>query len=173
MAIATQRAGKRVVLVVSAMSGETNRLLALAHDIAKVPDAREMDAIAATGEQVSAALTAMAIHAEVAPSQQSHVAMVPNMRFWNVNGYSDVAPNFDLAYQFDSGAKWKPYLGGGVGLNFVHNKSTDHTNTDPGVNMLGGVRFPGEGNHYFVEGRFTASDVNQVAVLTGITFHAR
>jgi aspartate kinase len=46
------------------MSGETNRLLALAHDIAKVPDAREMDAIAATGEQVSAALTSMAIHAE-------------------------------------------------------------------------------------------------------------
>ena len=63
-AIATQKAGHRVVLIVSAMSGETNRLLALAHDVAKVPDAREMDAIAATGEQVSAALTAMAIQAE-------------------------------------------------------------------------------------------------------------
>ena len=46
------------------MSGETNRLLGLAHEIAKVPDAREMDALAATGEQVSAALTSMAIHAE-------------------------------------------------------------------------------------------------------------
>jgi aspartate kinase len=63
-ALATQRAGNRVVLVVSAMSGETNRLLALAHEIAKVPDAREMDAIASTGEQVSAALVSMAIHAE-------------------------------------------------------------------------------------------------------------
>ncbi|HEY1691922.1 MAG TPA: aspartate kinase [Polyangiaceae bacterium] len=63
-ALATQKAGHRVVLIVSAMSGETNRLLALAHDVAKVPDAREMDAIAATGEQVSAALTAMAIQAE-------------------------------------------------------------------------------------------------------------
>jgi aspartate kinase len=63
-AIATQKAGHKVVLIVSAMSGETNRLLALAHDVAKVPDAREMDAIAATGEQVSAALTAMAIQAE-------------------------------------------------------------------------------------------------------------
>jgi aspartate kinase len=63
-AIAAQRAGNRVVLIVSAMSGETNRLLGLAHDVAKVPDAREMDALAATGEQVSAALTAMAIHAE-------------------------------------------------------------------------------------------------------------
>jgi aspartate kinase len=63
-ALAAQRAGNRVVLIVSAMSGETNRLLGLAHDVAKVPDAREMDAIAATGEQVSAALTAMAIQAE-------------------------------------------------------------------------------------------------------------
>ena len=63
-AIATQKAGHRVVLIVSAMSGETNRLLALAHDVSKVPDAREMDAIAATGEQVSAALTAMAIQSE-------------------------------------------------------------------------------------------------------------
>ena len=63
-AVATQRAGNRVVLVVSAMSGETNRLLALAHQVTSVPDAREMDALAATGEQVAAALTAIAVHAE-------------------------------------------------------------------------------------------------------------
>jgi aspartate kinase len=62
-ALATQQAGHRVVLIVSAMSGETNRLLGLAHDVAPIPDAREMDALAATGEQVSAALTAMAIQA--------------------------------------------------------------------------------------------------------------
>jgi aspartate kinase len=63
-AVASQRAGNRVVLVVSAMSGETNRLLALAHEVAPIPDAREMDALAATGEQVAAALTAIAIQAE-------------------------------------------------------------------------------------------------------------
>ncbi len=62
--IATQKAGNHVVVIVSAMSGETNRLLALAHEVTKVPEAREMDAIAATGEQVSAALTAMAIQNE-------------------------------------------------------------------------------------------------------------
>ncbi len=62
--IATQKAGNDVVVIVSAMSGETNRLLALAHEVTKVPEAREMDAIAATGEQVSAALTAMAIQNE-------------------------------------------------------------------------------------------------------------
>jgi aspartate kinase len=63
-ALATQRRGHQVVVVVSAMSGETNRLLALAHEVAKVPEAREMDVLAATGEQVTAALTAMCIQAE-------------------------------------------------------------------------------------------------------------
>jgi aspartate kinase len=62
--LAVQRAGDDVVVIVSAMSGETNRLLGLAHQVAQVPDAREMDAIAATGEQVAAALTAMAIQSE-------------------------------------------------------------------------------------------------------------
>ncbi len=57
----SQRRGNDVVVIVSAMSGETNRLLGLAHQVTALPDAREMDAIAATGEQVSAALTAMAI----------------------------------------------------------------------------------------------------------------
>jgi aspartate kinase len=63
-ALAAQRDGHRVVLIVSAMSGETNRLLGLAHDVTKIPDAREMDALAATGEQVTAALTAIAIQSE-------------------------------------------------------------------------------------------------------------
>ncbi len=62
--LATQREGNDVVVIVSAMSGETNRLLALAHEVVKVPDAREMDVIASTGEQVTAALMALAIQAE-------------------------------------------------------------------------------------------------------------
>ncbi len=62
--LAAQREGNDVVVIVSAMSGETNRLLGLAHQVTEVPDAREMDAIAATGEQVAAALTAMAIQHE-------------------------------------------------------------------------------------------------------------
>jgi aspartate kinase len=63
-AIATQSQGHDVVVIVSAMSGETNRLLKLAHEMAAVPDAREMDALAATGEQVSAALTAITVQAQ-------------------------------------------------------------------------------------------------------------
>ena len=68
-ALATQAQGHRVAVIVSAMSGETNRLLGLAHQVAAVPDAREMDVIAATGEQVTAALVAMAIHAEGGKAQ--------------------------------------------------------------------------------------------------------
>ena len=59
----TQREGNQVVMIVSAMSGETNRLLGLAHQISKTPDMREMDSLASTGEQVSAALVAMTIQA--------------------------------------------------------------------------------------------------------------
>ena len=57
----TRAAGHEVVVVVSAMAGETNRLLALAKAIARAPDERESDALVATGEQVTAALTALAL----------------------------------------------------------------------------------------------------------------
>ena len=56
-----QRAGHRLVVVVSAMAGETNRLLALAREVAAVPAEREADALVASGEQVSAALLALAL----------------------------------------------------------------------------------------------------------------
>jgi len=62
-ALATRAQGHDVVLVVSAMSGETNRLLKLAHEMVPLPSSRELDVVAATGEQVSAALVSMAIQA--------------------------------------------------------------------------------------------------------------
>ncbi|ALS62426.1 aspartate kinase [Pandoraea norimbergensis] len=58
------KAGHKMVVVPSAMSGETNRLLGLAKEISAEPDPRELDAIAATGEQVSVGLLALAIKAE-------------------------------------------------------------------------------------------------------------
>ncbi len=56
-------AGHRMVVVPSAMSGETNRLLGLAREIHAQPDLRELDMIAATGEQVSVGLLAIALKA--------------------------------------------------------------------------------------------------------------
>ena len=57
----TRAEGHDVVIVVSAMSGETNRLVALAHEMQEFPDPREMDVVLATGEQVTIGLLAMAL----------------------------------------------------------------------------------------------------------------
>ena len=54
--------GHDVIVVPSAMSGETNRLIGLAKEISTIPDPRELDVIASTGEQVTIGLLAMAIH---------------------------------------------------------------------------------------------------------------
>ena len=56
-----RREGHRIVVVVSAMSGETNRLLGLAKELSASPDPRELDVIAATGEQVTIGLLAIAL----------------------------------------------------------------------------------------------------------------
>lgn len=65
---ATRGAGHQVAVVLSAMSGETNRLLALARQIAEQPDARESDVLVSTGEQVSIALLAMTLKARGVPA---------------------------------------------------------------------------------------------------------
>ena len=59
--IQTREAGDDVVVVLSAMAGETDRLIGLAHAIAEEPDPREQDVLLATGEQVTIALFSIAI----------------------------------------------------------------------------------------------------------------
>lgn len=61
--------GNDVVVVVSAMSGETNRLVALAEQMQTVPDARELDVVLSTGEQVTIGLLAMALKAIGVPAK--------------------------------------------------------------------------------------------------------
>jgi aspartate kinase len=59
--VETKRAGNDVVVVVSAMAGETDRLINLAYQLTDNPDMRELDVLVSIGEQVSTALLAMAI----------------------------------------------------------------------------------------------------------------
>ena len=59
--LAAKQRGNEVVVVVSAMAGETNRLLALAQQISELPDERERDVLLASGEQVSSSLLSLAI----------------------------------------------------------------------------------------------------------------
>ncbi|HEY2774196.1 MAG TPA: aspartate kinase [Candidatus Binatia bacterium] len=54
--------GHEIAVVASAMSGETNRLLALGREVSASPHPRELDSMVATGEQVSCAMLAMALH---------------------------------------------------------------------------------------------------------------
>ncbi len=58
---AAKKAGKDIVVVVSAMAGETNRLIALAQEVSPIPDEREKDVLIATGEQVTVALLSLAL----------------------------------------------------------------------------------------------------------------
>jgi aspartate kinase len=61
--IEARKAGDDLVVVVSAMSGETNRLVELANQISNTPDPREYDVLVSTGEQVTIALLSMALNA--------------------------------------------------------------------------------------------------------------
>lgn len=70
-------AGDDVVVVVSAMSGETNRLLGLAKQVCAKPSLREMDVMIATGEQVTIALLAIALNNNGVPAVSFTGAQVP------------------------------------------------------------------------------------------------
>lgn len=59
----TVKEGNKVIVVVSAMSGETDKLISLANQVSPAPNEREMDMLLSSGERVSSALTAMAIEA--------------------------------------------------------------------------------------------------------------
>ena len=61
-AIKTKEQGHSVIVVVSAMAGETDRLIGLAQQITDLPDEREYDVLVSTGEQVSVALLAITLH---------------------------------------------------------------------------------------------------------------
>jgi aspartate kinase len=67
--IKAKNEGHDVVVVVSAMQGETDRLIQLAHAVTPHPDPREYDVLVATGEQVSMALLAMALNSHNCPAR--------------------------------------------------------------------------------------------------------
>ncbi|MFO7604023.1 MAG: aspartate kinase [Gammaproteobacteria bacterium] len=74
--ITARDAGHDVVVVVSAMSGETNRLIALANQISEHPEPREMDVLVSTGEQVTIALLSMALNKRGYPARSYTGAQV-------------------------------------------------------------------------------------------------
>lgn len=73
----TYDAGNDMVVVVSAMSGETNKLVALANEICEFPDLREYDVLVASGEQVSIALLSMCLKSMGYKAKSYHGWQVP------------------------------------------------------------------------------------------------
>ncbi len=73
----TYDAGNDMIVVVSAMSGETNKLVALANDICEFPDNREYDVLVASGEQVSIALLAICLKSMGYKAKSYHGWQVP------------------------------------------------------------------------------------------------
>ncbi len=73
----TYDAGNDMVVVVSAMAGETNKLVALANEMCEFPDNREYDVLVASGEQVSIALLAMCLKSMGYKAKSYHGWQVP------------------------------------------------------------------------------------------------
>ena len=75
--IKTYDAGNDVIVVVSAMSGETNKLVALANEMCEIPDGREYDVLVATGEQVTIGLLSMYLKSQGYKSKSYQGWQVP------------------------------------------------------------------------------------------------
>ncbi len=75
--IAAKSQGNDLVVVVSAMSGETNRLVSLAKEISEPPNAREFDVLLSTGEQVTISLLSMALAKQGCPARSYTGGQVP------------------------------------------------------------------------------------------------
>lgn len=101
----------------------------------------------------------------------SRVHLIPNVMYWKTDGLSDLSANADLYYHFVREGLVTPYVGAGLGLNSLHSGPSSRSDTKLGLNLVGGFRFPAPTVHYFVEGRYTASELSQFAILGGITFH--
>lgn len=101
----------------------------------------------------------------------SRVHLLPNVMYWKASNLSDLSANADLYYHFIREGQVTPYLGAGLGINAFRDDGTNQSDTKLGLNLVGGFRFPAPSVHYFVEGRYTASNISQFALLGGITFH--
>jgi opacity protein-like surface antigen len=100
----------------------------------------------------------------------SRLHFVPGMRFWKVNGVSDVDLNADALYHFDPTGSVSPYAGAGLGIQFAHSDAGGD-DTSLGPNLFGGVRFPASFGHSFVEARFGFAKISQFSVLGGLTWN--
>ncbi len=89
----------------------------------------------------------------------------PNLELGFGDDLTVIAFNLDAYYHLRlSGSDWRPYLGGGLGVNFASWDAPlgarDHSDTEVGLNLVAGFTIPaGSGDHWFTELRFGVGDI--------------
>ena len=111
----------------------------------------------------------LGMHAEL-EQRGTKVHLVPGVMYWGSDRRTDFNPNMDVLYHVRKEDRLTPYVGAGLGVHMRGGPLPADDATDLGMNLMGGVRFPGKTARIFVEGRHTVSDVSQTAVLAGATF---
>ncbi|MFH1311938.1 MAG: outer membrane beta-barrel protein [Candidatus Eisenbacteria bacterium] len=103
-----------------------------------------------------------------------HVRFQPNVELGFGDDMKIFTVNAEAAYRFRSQWDvWTPYLGGGLGANIksFDNVGNNNSQTDLGVNLLGGIeRGLSNGDRFFIEGKFSLNDVPDAKVTVGWTF---
>ena len=116
-------AGNQVVVVVSAMSGETNRLIGLANDISSAPNPREMDVLVTTGEQVTIALLSMALQ-EIGCDARSYTGGQVHILTDNAHGKARITDIDDARVRADLDAGRVVVVAGFQGVDEERNITT-------------------------------------------------
>ncbi|WP_045362307.1 aspartate kinase [Mycoavidus cysteinexigens] len=117
------KAGYQIVVVPSAMSGETNRLLELVHAISPQPDPRELDMVAATGEQVSVGLLAIALK-ELGLDARSYTGWQVPIKTDNTHTKARIVEIDGARVQQDLAAGRVVVIAGFQGVDNEHNITT-------------------------------------------------
>jgi hypothetical protein len=100
----------------------------------------------------------------------------PNLELGFGDNLTDIAFNLDAYYHLRlSGSDWRPYVGGGLGVNFVSWDAPlglrDESDTEVGLNLVGGFNIPaGSGDHWFTELRFGVGDIPTLKIMGGFNF---
>jgi hypothetical protein len=100
----------------------------------------------------------------------------PNLELGFGDEVTVFAFNLDAYYHLRlSGSDWRPYVGGGLGVNVISWDAAfgvrDHSDTEVGVNLVGGFAVPvGSGNRWFTEMRFGVGDIPTMKIIGGFNF---
>ncbi|HET9235178.1 MAG TPA: hypothetical protein VFP10_13665 [Candidatus Eisenbacteria bacterium] len=108
---------------------------------------------------------ALGVHVQLG-KPRTNFLMLPGIMYWSSGGLSDLNANFDAYYSLSVGTSVVPFIGAGIGLHLLR---FENTNLNLGTNLFGGIRIPAPGMDWFVEGRYTSTEVSQLGVLVGLT----